>query len=51
MGNVPGEDKKLFRILVWRFGDSARRKYVRSYSAAARDVFSACNVRWVVKDR
>ena len=49
MKNLSEEDKpeRRFKILVWRFGHHARRKYVNGhgYTGKARDVFAGCNVR------
>ena len=37
---------KIFKILVWKFGNSARRKYVNGIgSSKAKDFFVNCSVR------
>ena len=38
-------NKNTFKILVWRFENSARRKYVNGYTSKEKDVFESCRVR------
>lgn len=33
-----------FKILVWRFGQYARKKYVNGYTSKAKDIFATCTV-------
>ena len=39
------ENEKNFKILVWKFGHWAKRKYVNGYTSKAKDFFANCSVR------
>ena len=40
------KNKTHFKILVWRFGNWAKRKYVNGYTSKENDVFATCEVRY-----
>jgi len=39
------KNKTNYKILVWRFGNWAKRKYVNGYTSKEKDVFATCGVR------
>jgi len=38
-------NKTKFKVLVWKFGNWAKRKYVNGYSSKPKDFFANCSVR------